>query len=346
MSVTKSVFGKTANGEEVYSFTIENNNGMKICCITFGATLQSAIIKDKTDKEIDVLVGFDDMDGFINRHDFQGMIVGPVANRISAGGLTIDGEKVPVTTTHGDVCLHSNGDYATANWNAIITDTSSVEFSYLSPDGKFGFPGNILTKVKYTLTDNNEIKIDYDTVSDKKTALNITNHAYFNLKGFAGGDILDHTLYINANAFTPMGDGLIPTGEIRDVTGTPFDFREPKLIGRDINMDDEQLKAGNGYDHNFALNDYTGKVRLVATATAPNGVKLQCFTDMPGVQLYVGNFLEGKLGKENKPMDFRTGFCLETQYFPNASNTPAFKNYVFDANEHVTSTTIYKLSLV
>lgn len=346
MSVTKSVFGKTANGEEVYSFTIENNNGMKICCITFGATLQSAIIKDKTDKEIDVLVGFDDMDGFINRHDFQGMIVGPVANRISAGGLTIDGEKVPVTTTHGDVCLHSNGDYATANWNAIITDTSSVEFSYLSPDGKFGFPGNILTKVKYTLTDNNEIKIDYDTVSDKKTALNITNHAYFNLKGFAGGDILDHTLYINADAFTPMGDGLIPTGEIRDVTGTPFDFREPKLIGRDINMDDEQLKAGNGYDHNFALNDYTGKVRLVATATAPNGVKLQCFTDMPGVQLYVGNFLEGKLGKENKPMDFRTGFCLETQYFPNASNTPAFKNYVFDANEHVTSTTIYKLSLV
>lgn len=346
MSVTKSVFGKTANGEEVYSFTIENNNGMKICCITFGATLQSAIIKDKTDKEIDVLVGFDDMDGFINRHDFQGMIVGPVANRISAGGLTIDGEKVPVTTTHGDVCLHSNGDYATANWNAIITDTSSVEFSYLSPDGKFGFPGNTLTKVKYTLTDNNEIKIDYDTVSDKKTALNITNHAYFNLKGFAGGDILDHTLYINADAFTPMGDGLIPTGEIRDVTGTPFDFREPKLIGRDINMDDEQLKAGNGYDHNFALNDYTGKVRLVATATAPNGVKLQCFTDMPGVQLYVGNFLEGKLGKENKPMDFRTGFCLETQYFPNASNTPAFKNYVFDANEHVTSTTIYKLSLV
>lgn len=346
MSVTKSVFGKTANGEEVYAFTIENNNGMKICCITFGATLQSAIIKDKNDTEIDVLVGFDDMDGFINRHDFQGMIVGPVANRISKGGLTIDGEKVPVTTTHGDVCLHSNGDYATANWNAIITDTSSVEFSYLSPDGKFGFPGNILTKVKYTLTDNNEIKIDYDTVSDKKTALNITNHAYFNLKGFAGGDILDHTLYINADAFTPMGDGLIPTGEIRDVTGTPFDFREPKLIGRDINMDDEQLKAGNGYDHNFALNDYTGKVRLVATATAPNGVKLQCFTDMPGVQLYVGNFLEGKLGKENKPMDFRTGFCLETQYFPNASNTPAFKNYVFDANEHVTSTTIYKLSLV
>ncbi len=346
MSVTRSVFGETKNGERVDAFTIENNNGMKICCITFGATLQSAIIKDKNDTEIDVLVGFDDMEGFINRHDFQGMIVGPVANRISKGGLTIDGEKVPVTTTHGDVCLHSNGDYATANWSAIITDTSSVEFSYLSPDKKDGFPGNTLTKVKYTLTDNNEIKIDYDTVSDKKTALNITNHAYFNLKGFAGGDILDHTLYINADAFTPMGDGLIPTGEIRDVTGTPFDFREPKTIGRDINMDDEQLKAGNGYDHNFALNDYTGKVRLVATATAPNGVKLDCFTDMPGVQLYVGNFLEGKLGKENKPMDFRTGFCLETQYFPNASNTPEFKNYVFDADTHVTSTTIYKLSLV
>lgn len=346
MSVTKSVFGETQNGERVDAFLIENKNGMKINCITFGAALQAAYIKDKNGEELDVLVGFDDMDGFLNRHDYQGLIVGPVANRISAGGLTIDGKKVPVTTTHGDVCLHSNGDFATANWNAVITDTSSVEFSYLSPDGKDGFPGNTVTKVKYTLTDDNEIKIEYDAVSDKKTALNITNHAYFNLKGFGGGDILDHTLYIDADAFTPMNDELIPSGEIRNVTGTPFDFREPKTIGRDINADDEQLKAGNGYDHNYALNKFDGKVRLVASATAPNGVKLYCFTDLPGVQLYVGNFLEGKIGKQDKPMDFRTGFCLETQYFPNASNTPSFKNYVFDANEHFISTTIYKLSLV
>lgn len=346
MSVTKSVFGETSKGERVDSFLIENNNGMKINCITFGAALQAVYVKDKNDNEIDVLVGFDDMDGFESRHDYQGLIVGPVANRISAGGLTIDGKKVPVTTTHGDVCLHSNGDFANAVWNAVIPDTNCVEFSYLSPDGKYGFPGNILTKVRYTLTDDNEIKIDYDAVSDKKTALNITNHAYFNLKGFDGGDILDHTLCVNADAFTPMGDGLLPTGEIRDVTNTPFDFREPKTIERDINADDDQLKAGNGYDHNFAINDYNGKVRLAASAIAPNGVKLECFTDMPGVQLYVGNFLEGKIGKQGKPMDFRTGFCLETQYFPNASNTPTFKNYVFEANEHCISTTIYKLSLV
>lgn len=346
MSVTKSVFGETKNGERVDSFLIENKNGMKINCITFGAALQAAYIKDKDGKEIDVLVGFDDMDGFENRHDYQGLVVGPVANRISAGGITIDGKKIPVTTTHGDVCLHSNGDFATAIWNAVITDTSSVEFSYLSPDGKEGFPGNKQIKVKYTLTDSNEIKIEYDAVSDKKTAFNITNHAYFNLKGTDSGDILDHTLYINADAFTPMGDGLMPTGEIRDVTGTPFDFREPKQIGRDIGMDDEQLAAGNGYDHNFALNDYNGKIRLVASAEAPNGVRLDCFTDLPGVQLYVGNFLEGKLGKQGKPMDFRTGFCLETQFFPNASNIPSFKNYVFDAGEHFVSTTIFKLSLV
>lgn len=346
MSVTKSIFGETSKGETVHSYLIENKNGMKINCITFGAALQAAYIKDKNDNEIDVIVGFDDMDGFENRHDFQGLTVGPVANRISAGGLTINGKKVPVTKTHGENCLHSNGDFATAVWNAIITDTSSVEFSYLSPDGKEGFPGNTLTKVKYTLTEGNEIKIEYDAVSDKKTALNITNHSYFNLKGFDGGDILDHVLYVNADAFTPMGEGLIPTGEIRDVTNTPFDFREPKEIGRDIQADDEQLKAGNGYDHNFAINGKCGELRLAASAVAPNGVKLECFTDLPGVQLYVGNFLEGKIGKQGKPMDFRTGFCLETQYFPNASNTPEFKNYVFDANEHFISTTVYKLSLV
>lgn len=344
MSVTRSVFGETKNGERIDAFLIENKNGMKINVITYGATWQSAILPQKDGNEIDVLVGFDDMDGFENRHDFQGMIIGPVANRISAGGLTIDGQKVPVTTTHGDVCLHSNADFATAVWNAIITDTSSVEFSYLSPDGKFGFPGNVLTKVKYTLTDNNEVEIKYDAVSDKTTALNITNHAYFNLKGVGGGTILDHTLYMNADAFTPMGDGLLPTGEIRDVTGTPFDFRTPKTIGKDINADDEQLKAGNGYDHNFALNDCDGKVRLIATVTAPNKVQLDCYTDLPGVQLYVGNFLDGKLGKNEKPIDFRTGFCLETQFFPNASNTPEFKNYVFPKDEHFTSVTVYKFS--
>lgn len=345
MSITKSCFGNTADGRQVDAFLIENKNNMKIQVITYGATLQKALITDKQGKEIDVLVGFDDMKGFEERHDYQGMTVGPVANRISAGGLTIDGEKVPVVTTHGDVTLHSNGDFSTAIWDAIITDSGSVEFSYLSPDGKEGFPGNKKVTVKYTLTDKNEIVIDYTAVSDKKTAFNITNHAYFNLKGYDGGTILDHTLYINADAFTPMNGELIPSGELRPVEGTPFDFRKPKEIGRDIDLDDEQLKAGNGYDHNYCLNDYNGKMRLAASAEAPNGVKLECFTDMPGVQLYVGNFLCGKEGKNGVPMDFRTGFCLETQYYPNATNTPTFINCVFDKDEVMKSTTIYKITV-
>lgn len=345
MSITKSCFGNTADGRQVDAFLIENKNNMKIQVITYGATLQKALITDKQGKEIDVLVGFDDMKGFEERHDYQGMTVGPVANRISAGGLTIDGEKVPVVTTHGDVTLHSNGNFSTAIWDAIITDSDSVEFSYLSPDGKEGFPGNKKVTVKYTLTDKNEIVIDYTAVSDKKTAFNITNHAYFNLKGYNGGTILDHTLYINADAFTPMNGELIPSGELRPVEGTPFDFREPKEIGRDIDLDDEQLKAGNGYDHNYCLNDYNGKMRLAASAEAPNGVKLECFTDMPGVQLYVGNFLCGKEGKNGVPMDFRTGFCLETQYYPNATNTPTFINCVFDKDEVMKSTTIYKITV-
>lgn len=345
MGIAKSVFGVTADGKKVDAFLIENNNHMKINLITLGATLQSVLITDKAGKGIDILLGFDDVKGFEERHDYQGMIVGPVANRISKGGLTIDGTRFPVTTTHGDVTLHSNGEFSNAVWDAIIVDSDSVEFSYFSADGTEGFPGNKKITVKYTLTDKNEIIIDYNAVSDKKTAFNITNHAYFNLKGYDGGTILDHSLYLNADHFTPMGDGLVPTGEIRDVTGTPFDFREPKLIGRDIGLDDEQLKAGNGYDHNFCLNDYNKELRLIATAVAPNGVRLDCFTDLPGVQLYVGNFLEGKIGKNGTPMEFRTGFCLETQYYPNATNTPSFINCVFDANEKLKSTTIYKVTV-
>lgn len=345
MSITKSVFGMTKDGKQVDAFLIENNNNMKINLITWGATLQSILVKDKDENELDLLLGFDDMEGFQNRHDYQGVIVGPVANRISKGGLTIDGVKVHVTTTHGDVTLHSNGEFSTAVWDAIIVDSDSVEFSYFSADGTEGFPGNKKVTVRYTLTDKNEIIIDYTAVSDKKTAFNLTNHAYFNLKGYQNGDILDHTLYINADAFTPMGEGLVPTGEIRDVTGTPFDFREPKTIGRDIGADYEQLDVGNGYDHNFCINGYNKELRLAATVTAPNGVRLDCFTDLPGMQLYVGNFLEGKIGKNNTPMDFRCGFCLETQYYPNATNTPSFYNCVFDKDEVVKTTTIYKVTV-
>ena len=345
MSITKSVFGMTKDGKQVDAFLIENNNNMKINLITWGATLQSILVKDKDENEIDLLLGFDDMEGFQNRHDYQGVIVGPVANRISKGGLTIDGVKVPVTTTHGDVTLHSNGEFSTAVWDAIIVDSESVEFSYFSADGTEGFPGNKKVTVKYTLTDKNEIIIDYTAVSDKKTAFNLTNHAYFNLKGYQNGDILDHTLYINADAFTPMGEGLVPTGEIRDVTGTPFDFREPKTIGRDIGADYEQLDAGNGYDHNFCINNYNKELRLAATVTAPNGVRLDCFTDLPGMQLYVGNFLEGKIGKYNNPMDFRCGFCLETQYYPNTPNMPEFPQCTFDAGEKFTSCTVFRFSV-
>ena len=348
MSVNKSNFG-ILNGNEISKYTIENSNGIKASVITYGATLTEIFTPDKTGKFKDILVGFDDLDGFVNRTDYQGVIVGPYANRIGNAQFSIDNNLYKLTANEKDVtCLHSNGEFNTAVWDAEIINDNSVKFSYLSPDGVNGFPGNIKVNVTYILTDNNELKLEYSAVSDKKTFINLTNHAYFNLGGYDSGTILNHKMKINADSITAVDDFSIPTGEIMSVDNTPFDFRDFRTIGDDIDYNCDQLNNTGGYDHNFCINNYDGKtINFTAEVIDENsGRKMEVYTDLPGVQFYAGNFLKGIIGKDNKPINKRTGFCLETQYYPDSPNKPDFPCCLFDAGEEYKSITVFKFDVI
>ncbi len=347
MSVEKNLYAVIDN-KEIFAFVIENKNGNKAQIIEKGATLEKLFIKDKNGDFIDVLVGHDNLDGHINRSDYQGVIVGQYANRIKGGKFTIDGIEYNVTCNEKDItCLHGGGEYSSAFWQGEIASESSVKFSYFSPDGKEGFPGNVKVEVTYTFNDNDELSIDYYAVSDKKTVINLTNHAYFNLNGFNSGDILNHTLKINADRFTAIDTTSIPTGELIAVKGTPFDFTDEKKIGDDIEADYEQLKNGMGYDHNFCIADYDGTLKTIATAKGDkSGIVMNVKTDLPGVQLYTGNFLDGSIiGKNGVPMTKRSAFCLETQVYPDSPNHPEWPSCIYDANEEYKTTTVFCFSL-
>ncbi len=343
MAIIVNDFGSLNDGRKIEKYTISNNY-MSAGVITYGATLTNIFVPDCNGELADVLVGFDDLDGFVNRTDYQGVIVGPYANRIGGAKFSVDGIEYKLIANEKDVtCLHSGGEFNTAVWNAEIINDFSVAFSYVSPDGLNGFPGTLEVKVIYTLTQNNELKLEYFAKTDKKTYINLTNHAYFNLGGFDSGSILNHKISINADYFTPVDTFSIPTGELKKVDGTPFDLRESVEIGKGIDADCEQLKNTGGYDHNFCINGYNGKLQKAAFVvdTASNRC-MDVFTDLPGVQFYAGNFLNGALGKGNKPINFRTGFCLETQYYPDSPNQPCFPSCLFDAGEEYRSTTVFK----
>lgn len=346
MSVTISDFGSLKNGKKIDKYTITNSANVRVSIITYGATLAEIWVPDKKGEFNDILVGFDDIRGFEERTDYQGVIVGPYANRIGNSEFSIDGTAYKLTANERDVtCLHSNGEFNTAVWNAKISGDNCVEFSYLSPDGLNGFPGNTNVKIKYTLTDENELKLEYSAVSDKKTVINLTNHAYFNLGGYDSGTILSHKMYINADKFTPVDSFSIPTGELADVENTPFDFRIKKEIGSDIDNDCEQLNFTGGFDHNFCINGYDKTLKKAAEVTdETSGRTLEVYTDLPGVQFYAGNFLKGVIGKGGKPMVKRSGFCLETQFYPDTPNKTAFPQCTFDAGEIFTSETVFKFS--
>lgn len=348
MSVKISDFG-ILNEKTIKKYTIENSNGIKASVITYGATLAEIFTPDKAGEFKDILVGFDDLDGFVNRTDYQGVIVGPYANRIGNAKFSIDDNLYTLTANEKDVtCLHSNGEFNTAVWDAEIIDENSVRFTYSSPDGLNGFPGNIDVSVVYILNDNNELKLEYYAVSDKKTVINLTNHAYFNLGGYDSGTILNHLIKINADSFTPVDEFSIPTGEIKSVENTPFDFRNFRTIGDKIDCNCEQLNFTGGYDHNFCINGYDKKSinKAAEVIDETSGRKMEVFTDLPGVQFYAGNFLKGIIGKNKLPMNKRTGFCLETQYYPDSPNKPDFPNCVFDAGEEYKTTTIFKFGLI
>ena len=344
MSVIKTLYDVMPDGRSVWLYTIENRNGVSAGVLTRGATLNSFVCPDKNGGTGDILMGFDTLAGHLATTTYAGEIIGRYANRIAGGAFKIGETQYNVTKNeNGVTCLHGGGEYNSALWNAIITDDNAVEFSYHSLDGAEGFPGNVDVTVKYVLTDHNELEIHYAAISDKDTVLNFTNHAYFNLA--EGGSVLDHELQINADHFTPTDALSIPTGELRPVEGTAFDFRTPKTIGRDIGADDIQLTQCRGFDHNFCLNGEAGTLRLAAEAKEETtGRRLQVFTDLPGIQLYTGNFLDGsETGKGGVALQKHAGFCLETQFYPDTPNQPDFPQCTFKAGEKFESLTIFKV---
>lgn len=348
MTLTKNLYGKTKDGKEVYSYIIRNKNGAYIELVSYGATLNKIVVPDKDGVFRDVLVGFDTMEGQEICTDSQGRTVGRVANRIAGKGVTIDGRNYQITkNVDGLFTLHGNHEYETAVWDSEILSDNSVKFSYFSPEGAEGFPGSVKNEVIFSFDDNNAVKIEYYAVPSEKCPLNLTNHAYFNLNGFDAGTVLGHYLKLYCDAYTPTDEKAIPTGEIRPVENTAFDFRNGKTIGQDVNVPDEQLIIGRGYDHNFRITGYDGTLRRFAESVGDiSKIKMEAYTDLPGVQLYIGNFMNGtQTGKAGLPLEYRTGFCLETQYFPDAVNHSEFIQNIFSPDRPFKSTTVYLFTI-
>jgi len=347
-SVKKESFGKV-EGRGVELYTLTNKKGAEAKITTYGATVVSLKVPDRNGKFDDVVLGFDDIDGYLKGSSYFGATIGRFGNRIAKGRFTLNGVGYKVATNNGENHLHGgNKGFDKVIWNAKpfnLKDGVGVTLSYLSHDGEEGYPGNLSVSVTYTLTDNNELKISYAASTDKDTIVNLTNHSYFNLAGQGNGDILNHQLMINADRFTPTDAGSIPTGELRSVKGTPFDFSQPTAIGARIDQDYEQLKFGKGYDHNYVLNGRVGMLRKAAQVFEPtSGRTMEAWTTEPGVQLYTGNFLAGAKGKSGKIYQFRNGFCLETQHFPDSPNKPSFPSTVLRKGRTFRTQTIYRFS--
>ena len=346
MSVERILFGEMPDGREVYKYIITNNNNYSAHILTLGATLCSFFAEDKNGEMRDVLLCFDSVKDCLELSDYQGVVVGPVCNRIGGASFELNGEKHQLTANEkGITCLHSGGEMGLSLWSAIVTDSDSVELSYTAADGSHGFPGEKKVTVTYKLDDTNALHIKYDAVSSKDTYLNFTNHAYFNLNGYSEGDILSHTLMLDADSVTEVDENSIPTGNNFSVDGTAFDFRAPRVIGKDIDDSHIQLQYTGGYDHNFCINGWDGTLRKFAEATGDiSGIKMNVYTTLPGVQFYAGNFLKGIVGKGAHPMERRSGFCLETQYYPDTPNNAGFPSCLFKAGEHYTSETVYEFT--
>lgn len=340
------IFGKNGEGKEITRITLENKKGMKAGVINYGAILVSLVVPDKNGKTEDVVLGYDTMEGYLTNSSFFGATVGRNANRIAGAKFEIDGVTYQLDANENGNNLHSSftEGYHAKVWDfACNEEKNEVTFSYVSPDLEQGFPGTLHISVTYRLTEENELQIIYHGKSDKKTVVNLTNHSYFNLAGHASGNILKHKLWLNASHFTPVVPGAIPTGEILTVEGTPMDFRTFKEVGKEIEEPFEQLTLTGGYDHNWALDTEVGKVEKIAEVKEEtSGRVMEVYTDLPGVQFYAGNFIADCIGKNKVAYTKRSGLCLETQYFPNAVNEPAFLSPVIEAGEEYKTTTIYK----
>ena len=349
-SISRKPFGKTADGTPVELYTLTNGRGMTVSITNYGATVVSLWVPDRNGKPGDVVLGFDTLEEYLAGCPYFGAVVGRYGNRIAKGRFTLDGKEYTLATNNNENHLHGGlKGFDKVVWTAkgVLADKGpGLVLSYLSEDGEEGYPGNLRVTVRYIVTDDNELVIHYDATTDKPTPVNLTNHSYFNLAGQGSGTILDHQMMLNADRFTPVDKGLIPTGELRSVADTPMDFRRPTAIGARIDQDTEQLRFGGGYDHNWVLNKKDGEMSLAARVYDPStGRVMEVFTTEPGVQFYCGNFLDGsKVGKGGKAYKHRYGFCLETQHFPDSPNKPDFPSTILKPGEKYSTTTVYKFS--
>ena len=344
MGVIKEKFGVTKDGREVYAYTLSNANGMSAKIIDYGAILVSLMVPDQNGVAEDVVLGYDSMEGYFANGSFFGATIGPSANRIGGASFEIDGTTYEIDDNAGGNTLpsHKENGYHKQLWTASA-GTDSVTFTLEGRDGEMGFPGNKKVSVTYSLSEDNALKLSYHVSADKNTIVNMTNHTYFNLAGHKAGKIEDHLLRLAASCYTPTVPGSIPTGEIAPVAGTPFDFTEKKPIGQDINADFEQLKLGQGYDHNFVIDGADGTLREFAEVEDPkSGRKMKAYTDLPGVQFYAGNCITEETGKDNAAYGPRTGFCLETQYYPDTIHHANFPSAVFGPARDYESVTVYR----
>jgi len=344
-------FGTTPDGTSISLYTLANRNGMELAITNYGGAVVSLKVPDRKGTFADVVLGYDSLQGYIDDTSYFGALIGRYGNRIAHGKFTLDGVTYTLAKNNGENSLHGGAKgFNKAVWTAKDISASAgpaLQLEYLSKDGEEGYPGNLSVRVTYTLTAQNEVRLEYSATTDKDTVLNLTNHSYFNLAGPGGADILGDELMLKTDRFTPVDAGLIPTGELRDVAGTPFDFRTPTVIGSRINQNDEQLKLARGYDHNWALSAEPRKEpALAARLHDPiSGRVLEVWTTEPGIQFYTGNFLDGTArGKGGQLYQQHAGLCLETQHFPDSPNHPAFPSTVLKPGQHFHSITIWKFS--
>jgi aldose 1-epimerase len=349
--VTKTPFGQTADGQAVDLYTLTNRQGMSLSVMNYGGIVVRLTAPDKQGKSADIVLGFDSLSGYEAGSPYFGALVGRYGNRIAKGKFKLDGVEYKLAVNNGDNALHGGlKGFDKVLWNIEEIPSSegaSVKLTYQSKDGEEGYPGTLSTEVTYTLTHQNEWKITYKATTDKKTVVNLTQHTYFNLTGDPNNDILGHELTLAADKFLPVDKGLIPTGELKPVAGTPFDFTKGAVIGSRINDKDAQLAAGKGYDHCFVLTGADGTLRPFATVYEPTtGRTLEVSTTEPAVQFYTGNFLDGsKVGKDGIAYAFRHGFCLETEHFPDSPNQAAFPTVVLEPGKTYETTTVYKFGV-
>lgn len=341
MNVTKEVFGKTEDGTEVNLYTLTNDNGMTVKITNYGALITSIITKDKNGKPGDIVLGFDSLETYLKGHPFFGAVAGRYANRIKQGKFTLDGKEYKLATNNGPNHLHGGiKGFDKVVWTPEEIN-NGLKLTYMSKDGEEGYPGNLTATVTYVVNDNNELRVSYTAQTDKPTPVNLTNHSYFNLAAGEAKNALDHVIFIQADAYTVVDATMIPTGELRPVKGTPFDFTTAHPIGERIEQ------TGGGYDHNFVLTKKKeGEMSLAATVYEPiSGRVMEVYTTQPGVQFYAGNFLDGSLtGKGGVKYVKRYGYCLETQHFPDSPNQPTFPSTILKPGETYNQATIFKFS--